>query len=212
MVNNQELQARICSVRAADGGSHLLLTAKVCEAGEERQETLVLLTARLSHMPHVGEVDSAEWLELCREAEISSAMDAGLRCLGAGGSSRRRLIEKLRLRGFSAEIAGIATAELAEKGYLREEESALREAEKGMAKLWGNRRILADLSAKGYHGGALKYAEAALRSEDSVIRCAKLIRKRRMVLPTDEAEARKFFAALMRYGYSAEEIKKAVRN
>ena len=201
-------EARILSVRAADGGAHLLVEI-ACDDGT--RESLALMTARLSRMPQVGAVSEEALAELRQEAEICAAIGAGLRCLGAGGSSKRRLVEKLRARGFDFATSSAATEELAAKGYLREEESALREAEKGMAKLWGDRRILADLQAKGYHGGALKYAEAALRTEDGAARCARLICKRRMAVPTDEGEARKLFAALMRYGYTPEEIKRALR-
>lgn len=201
-------EARILSVRAADGGAHLLVEII---SGDGARETLALMTARLTCLPQVGPLNAEAMAALRQEAEICSAIGAGLRCLGAGGSSKRRLVEKLRARGFDFDTASAATEALAAKGYLREEESALREAEKGMAKLWGDRRILADLSAKGYRGGALKYAEAALRAEDGAARCAMLIRKRRMAVPTDEGEARKLFAALVRYGYTPEEIKRALR-
>ncbi|MBR6727511.1 MAG: RecX family transcriptional regulator [Clostridia bacterium] len=204
-------EIRICGVRAADGGAHLLIDVEYLQDGEKKREHLALMTARLAHLPEVGAISAEGLAELRREAEVCAAIGAGLRCLGAGGSSKRRLVEKLRLRGFDFATANAATEELAEKGYLREEESALREAEKDLAKLWGDRRILSDLQAKGYNGGALQYAKARLRSEDSVARCAQLIRKRRMALPADEAEARKFFAALVRYGYSPEEIKKVLK-
>ena len=203
-------EIRICGVRAADGGAHLLIDVEYLVNGERQREHLALMTARLAQLPKVGAISAEELEDLRREAGVCAAIGAGLRCLGAGGSSKRRLVEKLRLRGFDFETAAAATEALSEKGYLREEESALREAEKGLSKLWGDRRILADLSAKGYHGGALKYAEARLRSEDSVARCAQLIRKRRMAAPRDEGEMRKFFAALVRYGYTPEEIKKAL--
>ena len=210
MQNNCD-QLRICGMRAADGGAHLLIEVEtVTEQGKAR-ESLALLSARLTHLPKIGPITEAELAELRREAEVCAAIGAGLRCLGAGGSSKRRLVEKLRLRGFDLETARTATEELAAKGYLREEESAVREAEKDLAKLWGDRRILSDLQAKGYNGGALQYARARLHTEDSVARCAQLMRKRHMARPADEAEARKLFAALTRYGYSPEEIKKALQ-
>ena len=204
-------EIRICGVRAADGGAHLLIDVEYLQNGEKQREHLALMTARLAHLPETGAITAEVFEKLRHEAEVCSAIGAGLRCLGAGGSSKRRLVEKLRLRGFDFDTASAATEALAEKGYLHEEESAVREAEKGLAKLWGDRRILADLQGKGYHGGALQYAKARLRAEDGVARCAQLIRKRRMARPTDEAEARKLFAALTRYGYSAEEIKKALQ-
>ena len=210
-MNNTELQARICGVRAADGGAHLLIEVEIWEKGERKREVLTLLTARLEQIPQMGSL-SLEALEaLRREAEVCAAIGAGLRCLGAVGSSGKRLVEKLRTRGFDFEIATAATEVLTEKGYLREEEGAVREAERGLAKLWGDRRILADLTAKGYNGGALQYAKARLQAEDSVERCVLLLRKRRVKTPANEVEARKLFAALVRYGYTPAEIKKALQ-
>ena len=53
-MNNTELQARICGVRAADGGAHLLIEVEIRENGERRRETLTLLTARVEQMPQIG--------------------------------------------------------------------------------------------------------------------------------------------------------------
>ena len=206
-----DLIARICGMRAADGGAHLLIEIEVTEKGETTRETLALLSARLSRLPRVGEIDAGTLEHLRREAAVSEAIGAGLRSLGANGCSAKHLVQKLRVRGVDADIAAEAVAELSEKGYLKEEEGAVREAEKGISKLWGDRRILADLSAKGYTGGALKYAAARLRTEDGAARCAMLMRKRRMAIPADDTAARKLFAALARYGYSPDEIKRAMR-
>ncbi len=202
---------RICSLRAAEGGARLLVELETAEGEERTRETLSLLAARLEHLPAVGEISPETVLELRREDRICAALGAGLRMLGSNGCSARHLVEKLRMRGYDPEVAGEATAILSQKGYLREEEGALREAEKGIAKLWGDRRILADLSAKGYTGSALKYAAARLRTEDGVSRCAALIAKRRIRISADEAELRRLFASLTRYGYTSEEIRAALR-
>lgn len=202
---------RICGMRAADGGAHLLVEIERKKGDEVTRETLSLLTARLGELPAIGEISEDALLHLRREAEICDAIGAGLRSLGANGCSAKHLAQKLRARGFAADVAGGAVEELSEKGYLKEEEGALREAEKGLAKLWGDRRILADLQAKGFTGGALKYAAARLRAEDGAARCAMLMRKRRMQPTTDEAELRRMLSSLIRYGYSQDEIKRALR-
>lgn len=202
---------RICSLRAAEGGARLLVELEVAEGEERTRETLSLLAARLERLPIVGAISPETVLELRREDRICAALGAGLRMLGSNGCSARHLVEKMRIRGYDFEVASEATAILAQKGYLHEEEGALRETEKGIAKLWGDRRILADLSAKGYTGGALKYAAARLRTEDGASRCAALIAKRRIRVPADEAEARRLFASLTRYGYTPEEIRAALR-
>lgn len=207
MTHNSEFFIR--EVRAAEGGARLLVELVERETGEA--QWLSLLCARLSRLPQKGDVSPETVCDLRREAAVCDAISAGLRALSAVGCSPRHLIQKLRARGFDADAASEAVTELTEKGYLKEEEGALREAEKGLAKLWGDRRILADLQAKGYGGGALQYAVARLRAEDGAARCAALLRKRRMALPTDEVQARKLFAALARYGYTASEIGRALK-
>ena len=137
--------------------------------------------------------------------------NVGALVYGANGCSAKHLVQKLRARGFDGDTASEAVTELAKKGYLKEEEGALREVEKGLAKLWGDRRILADLQAKGYTGGALKYAAARLRAEDGAVRCAMLMRKRRMQPLTDETRLRRILSSLVRYGYTQDEIKRAMR-
>lgn len=199
----------IREMRAAEGGARLLIELVNEETAEA--EWLSLLCARLSRLPQKGFVSPETVCELRREAAVCAAIATGLRLLGAAGSSARHLEQKLRARGVEAEVAREAVGELAEKGYLKEEEGALRETEKGIAKLWGDRRILCDLQAKGYGGGALKYAAARLRSEDGVARCAALLRKRRIALPADEVQARKLYVALTRYGYTATEIRQALQ-
>ena len=203
---------RILEVRAVEGGARLLVKLEASDGECCERETLSLLCARLSRLPRIGAVNSETVQELRHEAQICAAIEAGLRALGAAGASRRRLTEKLRVRGYDREIAATAVELLAEKGYLKEEEGALREAEKGLAKLWGDRRILADLKSKGYADGAIQYAAARLRLEDSVARLARLMQKKRITISDDEASARKAIASLMRYGYTLKEIKAAVKS
>jgi SOS response regulatory protein OraA/RecX len=165
----------------------------------------------LTHLPTKGDVSPETVYDLRREAAVCTAIAAGLRALGAAGCSPRHLVQKLRARGTEEAVAREAVAELAEKGYLREEEGALREAERGLAKLWGDRRILADLQAKGYESGALQYAAARLRTEDGCARCAALMRKRRVGIPRDEGELRRLVSSFIRYGYTPEEIRASLK-
>lgn len=206
-----DLICRICRLRAADGGAQLLVDVEVTEAGECRRETLALLAARLERVPTVGEISPEALTQMHREDRICAALGAGLRMLGSNGSSVKHLVEKLHARGFDRDVSTEAVAILAEKGYLHEEDGALREAERGLAKLWGDRRILADLSAKGYTGSALKYAAARLRTEDGCARCAALMRKRRVGIPRDEGELRRLVSSFIRYGYTPEEIRASLK-
>ena len=201
---------RILRVRAAEGGARLLITL---ETGEGTgKETLSVFASRISQVPVVGEIGAVALTRLRHEAQISTALGVGLRSLAASGGSRVRLMQKLCSRGIAQEAAEEAVRELAARGYLRENESAMREAERALAKLWGNRRILSDLRAKGYNEEVLRPVRARLADEDSVARCCRLMQKRRMTLPDSEPEAARLMASLMRYGYTQEEIRAACKD
>ncbi len=201
----------LCSMRAADGGARLLLQIEIKGEAGTRNEMLCVFASRLSHIPRCGTLTEAEYAGLCEESELTKAMDIGLRLLGANGASHMQLVQRMRQRGVKSAIAEAAARELAARGYLNECAGALREAEKGLAKLWGNRRILADVRAKGYGDAALDCVAELLAGENTSLRCAKLIKRRHMVLPHEDAALSRFVASLMRYGYTVSEIKQALR-
>ena len=198
-------------MRAADGGARLLLCVRTESEGGVRDEVLSVFTARVAKMPKIGALNGEEYAYLAQESEITKAIDMGLRLLGFSGASRVQLIEKMRQRGVKRDIAEAAVEEICARGYLSEAQGAENEVKKGLQKLWGDRRILANMRAKGYGAEALSVAEGLLKSENAAKRCAKLIKRRRMVLPREDQEIARFVAALVRYGYAVAEIKEALR-
>jgi len=197
----------ILSVRAADGGARLILQLESEIAGEKTRETLSVLTARVKNLPRKGAVDDETLLFLRREHALCAALQIGLRALAAGGSSCVQLCQKLCAKGVARDVAKDAVALLCAKGYLNERESALSAAESDLRKLWGDRRILADLRAKGYGDEALLAVRELLENKDGTARLVRLLQKRR--LPMENAD--KLIAALMRYGYTRTEIRAALR-
>lgn len=201
----------LSGMRAADGGARLLLQVQVQTPLCSEVKTLSVFSARLQRMPRCGALTEEEYRLLCEEAELTHAMDIGLRLLGANGVSQLQLVQKMQHRGVKSATARAAVRELSARGYLDECRGALHEAQKGLGKLWGDRRILADLRAKGYGEAALAEAVALLAEGNGTERCAKLMARRRMALPRNEEELSRFMASLMRYGYTASEIKRACR-
>lgn len=201
----------LCSMRAADGGARLILQVEVHSSKGSEAKALSVFSARLPRTPRCGALTEEEYLWLCREAELTNAMDIGLRLLGANGASQMQLVQKMQQRGVKSATARAAVLELAHRGCIDEQRGALHEAQKGITKLWGDRRILAALRAKGYGEEALAEVVALLATQNGAERCAKLIRRRRMALPRDEAALSRFMASLIRYGYTASEIKRACR-
>ena len=199
--------AEILSVRAADGGARLILTLECETVGEKWRETLSVLTARMSRVPQTGEIDADVFALLRREHALCAALAMGLRSLSAGGGSCVQLRQKLCGKGVARDVAEDAVQTLCEKGYLNERESALAAAEADLRKLWGDRRILADLRAKGYGEQALYAVRELLAGKDGAMRLVRLLQKRHF----DAENPDKLIAALMRYGYTRTEIRAALR-
>ena len=198
---------RITAVRALDGGAKLSITAKT---GEKTASAVVYAT-RLPHVPAVGEISASLWQEYLKEADFCHAMETALRAVGANGLSPLQLKERLLRRGIERKTAEAVLLELLERGYLMESEGALREAEKGLAKGWGNRRILMDVRAKGYGEEALLAVQNRLKEEGGDGRLRALLRRRHIQkMPEDGAEKRRLLASLVRYGYTLSEIKKVL--
>ena len=197
-------------MRAADGGARLLLHIQISQGEQASREILTAFAARLPCVPQCGVLSECEYEGLVAEDQMTKALDMGLRLLGAGAVSQLRLIQKMQQRGVGKEIATAAAAELFARGYADEAAGALREAEKGIGKLWGNRRILLDVRAKGYGDAALAAVKKFLLAQNAVKRCEKLIARRRMTLPLTEADASRFVTSLVRYGYTVHEIKQAI--
>ena len=92
-----------------------------------------------------------------------------------------------------------------------EERDMRREVEKCLRKLWGSKRISAQLWSKGYAQETMQGLPALLSEIDFAENCASLIKKHYGEVPTDADEHRRMVASLSRYGYSIGEIREAIR-
>ena len=200
------LGATLLRIREADKGARVLLTVQTAQ-GE--QKILKLYTARLPFTPQTGAISEAQLQQLEQEARVCDALTIAMRSLAAGNRSKLHLLAKLTRRGVDREDAITAVRELSSRGLLDESANALREVERGIAKLWGNRRILADLHAKGYSEETLRPVRARLADEDAVARCAKLLRRKRVESCSPD-EICTLEPAVLRYGYSRDEFTAAL--
>ncbi len=200
----------ILSISALNGGSEIALTVRISDGENSEKRTLLLLTAQFAELrPEKGEISEERFDELSAAALVCSAVKRGMNILGYGACSEKNMRLKLRAKGFSPDAAESAAEYLRKLGYINEENDAAREAEKALAKGWGRRRIAAALYEKGYSESATRKSLETLEDVDFNQRCAALIQKKFKGLPEEINERKKLFAALMRYGYSASEIKNA---
>ena len=158
-----------------------------------------------------GEVSREDMKALLYEEEKYRATKKALDILAFGRNSVRTLALKLRHRNFSPKICDEVAEMLKQKGYIREDEDVVREAELCVEKHWGMRRILMQLHQKGYDNDAIAIAKEYLAEVDFVELCADLIRKEFGTLPKEESERNRVIAAVVRYGYSMTEIKNAAK-
>ena len=161
-----------------------------------------------------GEINVDKYEEIVREAKIAAAYKKGLVFLGYGSHSKKTLYYKLKSRGFDDDATNEAILMLCQSGYINEDSSCLREAEKCIAKLWGKKRIVSHLYSKGFSEISINEALGELGDIDYAENCKKLIlRDHKHSLTAareDKATASKLIASLTRMGYSFSEIKNAL--
>ena len=158
------------------------------------------------------ELSREKYEEITLLAERHSAVKRGLSILSFGDNTKKGLAAKLRTKGFSREAAEYACEYLAESGYINEAESAkLLARDMAEKKLYGARRIAAALFEKGFSREAISAAEDEVDVDFAAI-CAKRIAKMggRELFVSPETK-KKAVAALLRYGFSYEDIKEALK-
>ncbi len=207
----------IVGISSRAAGEELCVTFELVGEGERQiQRESFVISARqyLVLCPQKGESNPQIYDAISHAANVFSAVKRGMAMLGYGACSQNALLLKLRGKGFEREVAEDAVAQLVSQGLLNANADACREAEKQAAKLWGKKRIAAELYAKGYSAESVGAAMSALADSgvDYIQACRTLIEKKYGELPTESTARRKAIAALVRYGYTAQEIKEALTN
>ncbi len=138
-----------------DGSGDVLLRVRSLTDGTEGRVRRVL--AALEDYREVGSPTSGAILFpedaaiLFRKSDRTSAIERAYTVLAAGDNSAAALRRKLTERGFLPDVAAFAVEYMQEKGYLDESDACRRYAVQWAEKrLFGKRRILAELLRKGY--------------------------------------------------------------
>lgn len=197
----------------ARNSQDIAVTFKLSEGDNSCSETFLVSHDQFVKMKlSVGESDRETYQAASEGAELHFAMKKGLASLAYGASSKGNLAKKLEGKGVKREVAEAVCRELERKGYINDGREALREAELAVGKLWGKRRIAAELYRKGYDEESVRSAIYSL--EDSGVdfcdMCAELIRRKYGCVPEEPGERQKLYAALTRYGYSSSDISLAL--
>lgn len=178
-------------------------------AEQVQKEKYPLLCSQLAEMGlTVGEIDAEKAEHIAEASGICRAYVRGLSSLAYGDRSARELTYKLVQKGSDRAHAEAAVAMLIKAGYLLEGSAALREAERGVARLHSRRRVEYDLRAKGYDSGDAD-VQAYLDEVDfyEVCRLA-LARECRYGQPEGE-EQKKLYRKMLSRGFAPSELREA---
>ena len=152
---------------AVRGEWDVAVTFLVQSSEHSQKETFVIPTSMVADLClRVGPAGTDCYDAVSAAAERSVALKRGMYLLGYGSCSECALVRKLMDKGIAKETAVWAAGELAARGYLNEEADALREAEKCLIKLWGQRRIVTTLMTKGFSQKAIKRAMYELEDRE----------------------------------------------
>lgn len=206
------LKITIESIRAKNDGEEMQITVVIENEFARDVRKLVILTEQYCALkPKKGAVTEEQFEALETAARLCGALRSGQSSLSYGSASVLHLTQKIMRHGYSKEEAAAAAERLRDAGLINEDAQLEHEVEKCLRKLWGARRIQNHLWAKGFAKETLASLPALLAPVDFAENCAALIRKRCGSLPGEQEERKKLFAALVRYGYSPDEIRAAFR-
>lgn len=166
------MPGRVLRLSGPDIRGHLRLSVEIEDFAGNTRRTFRVSEERYAALgaPAQGDFLDDETLAALAEAEGEIRARAKAESLLAyGDNSANGLCRKLRQRGYSQENAEAAVAVMLQKGYIREEEQAYRLAlAAANRKCWGPRRIVADLSHKGYPAPLVRRVIAQAEAEGEI--------------------------------------------
>ncbi|MBR2338564.1 MAG: regulatory protein RecX [Clostridia bacterium] len=164
----------------------------------------------------VGSSLSVEQLEdLYQRSERDRAREKAVFLLSRRDYSRHELEQKLcreggRFQADRREYAAEAAARMEELGYVNDEAYAQRLARQYQCeRLYPRRRAVEKLCEKGVDRATAQQAVAQLDCEDAQL-ALEFLHKKRYNIPQSDEEAQKLMAALSRYGFAYEDIRRAI--
>ncbi|MBQ7500720.1 MAG: regulatory protein RecX [Clostridia bacterium] len=138
--------------------------------------------------------------------EYENALKSALNILNYADNTEKKLREKLRSRGYSRSAVDEAVVYLKRYRYLDDRRFMERAVNHyANVKLYGARRIISSLYAKGFAREDIESLDFDEYGIDFVELCRKRIEKTASRYKSREA----LVAALLRYGFSYSEIKEA---
>ncbi|MER2152149.1 MAG: regulatory protein RecX [Candidatus Limivicinus sp.] len=176
----------------------------ILEDGEEIVSTLGVVTELRLYAGK--DLDETELKQLRDKTVVAAAREHALLLFSHRPHSQKELRDKLIRKGESAEAADAAIAWLAEHGYLDDAGYAATVVRHYSQKGYGVQRVRAELSRRGVPRELWDEALGEMAEPDNQIE--RFLRSR-LQNPEDRKEVQKLSAALLRRGYSWEDIRAA---
>lgn len=213
------MKITIYGIRATAGGAEAELSFEISDGEHAVQHLKGTVSADMmaelglpSSITEPIAIDRERCDEILLCVKKTAAIKQGITFLEYAQNTKKGLCEKLRRKGYSSEIAQNAVEYLAERGYINES----REAEflvQTMAerKLYGKNRIKRELFAKGFESNTIQIALEEVDPDFAAI-CAKRISSLGGTSLFETREKKqKTISALLRYGFSYEDIKEGLQ-
>ncbi len=196
---------------ARRGDSTYLVSVEVANGSGRELVEFVLLEELFGGLLIAINDDVNERLnELDFNSQVTAAYLSACSSFAYVQSSLMALYRKLIVKGFSKEASREAIEIVRARGFVDEEDIALRRAELMIAKLWGRSRILKKLYEEGFPSSVIEYVSESLGEVDFAENCERAINKKWPVIPSERKERDRMYAALIRFGYSSSDIKGAI--
>lgn len=207
-------------VQAEGSRGKFLITVKLSTGQNEEVRTFPVFRYFLKNPvfsgepPAVGDFLGAEKYEALEFAQAcSDAAVKAVSLLAYGDNTAKKLTDKLRQKGFSREAAAEAVRFCVEKRYINEEDQLRRLMELLCEKKkYGLRRIRQEVYQKGFSEEVVKAVfdetASALDFDAAVYERIKKIGITAFSTPDGK---KKHVSALLRYGFSMDEINRALK-
>lgn len=190
------------------------ITVRVTVANQYGSESLEFVLMR-EHSEElglkIGGIDEEVLPELEYYAEVARAYGSACASFAYTYASYAVLFQKLLQKGFAKDVAEDAIESVKLRGFVNEEEIAIRRSQVLAEKHWGRARIVMKLREEGFDGAAMYAVSCQLDGFDFVDSCAALIKKKYKSVPPDGHKKELMYASLMRMGFSSAEIRDAMK-
>lgn len=193
------------------GDSTYLVSIEVSNgSGSEAVEFILLDELFLSFDIEIGAEVGEMLSEIDFYSQVTAAYSSALASFAYVPSSLKALYRKLIVKGFSGEVSREAVELIRERGFVDEEDIAVRRAELMLEKLWGRSRILKKLFEEGFPSEIIGRVSSSLDCVDFAEKCRCVIEKKYAAMPDERKERDKMYASLTRLGYSSADIRAAI--